>query len=351
METIRKIYDEAHRDPSVMAEAGQILKKGGLVAFPTETVYGLGGDALNPEASARIYAAKGRPSDNPLIVHIADIKTLYKLTKSVPEKALKLADHFWPGPLTMILPKADIVPRQTTGGLDTVAIRMPSHPTAFELIRSSGICIAAPSANTSGRPSPTSADHVAEDLSGRIDMIIDGGRVEIGLESTIVDLTGEMPMILRPGYVNKAMLEAVIGEVGVDPVILADQEIKGLRPKAPGMKYKHYAPKGDLTIVEGTPDMVAETINHLTASLEAEGYKTAVISSAEHMSAYRTGMVVNVGSREQETQIAANLYDVLRQMDEAQIDYIYSESFAGGSLGSAIMNRLLKAAGHHVMRV
>lgn len=226
-----------------MEKAGEILKSGGLVAFPTETVYGLGGDALNPEASAKIYAAKGRPSDNPLIVHIADMEALKVLASEVPEKAKLLADRFWPGPLTMIMPKSDAVPYATTGGLDTVAIRMPSHPTAYELIRSSGVYIAAPSANTSGRPSPTTAQHVYEDLNGRIDMIIDSGKVDIGLESTIVDLTGEIPTILRPGYITRAMLEEVVGPVTIDKAILAEHEDPNLRPKAPGMKYKHYAPE------------------------------------------------------------------------------------------------------------
>ena len=319
MKTVIELYDAENRRSEVMEKAGEILKSGGLVAFPTETVYGLGGDALNPEASAKIYAAKGRPSDNPLIVHIADMEALKVLASEVPEKAKLLADRFWPGPLTMIMPKSDAVPYATTGGLDTVAIRMPSHPTAYELIRSSGVYIAAPSANTSGRPSPTTAQHVYEDLNGRIDMIIDSGKVDIGLESTIVDLTGEIPTILRP--------------------------------KAPGMKYKHYAPKGDLVIVEGKKQAVAEMINYLTKMDAESGLKTAVIASDENLSLYDADCRINIGSREHEESIAANLYEVLREMDELGIQKMYSESFAGGSLGAAIMNRLLKAAGHHVIRV
>lgn len=351
MNTIIAQYDKDHCDPEVMRQASDILKKGGLVAFPTETVYGLGGDALNPEASARIYAAKGRPSDNPLIVHIADMEALKILAREIPEKAYQLADHFWPGPLTMILPKADIVPLQTTGGLDTVAIRMPSHPTAYELIRSSGLYLAAPSANTSGRPSPTEADHVREDLEGRIDMIIDSGRVEIGLESTIVDLSVDVPMILRPGYITKAMLEEVIGPVRIDPGLIAGSKDLGVRPKAPGMKYRHYAPKGSLSIVEGKREMVAQRINQLTKEHEQAGHRTAVIASLENHDLYTCARVIDIGSREHEESIAANLYEVLRQMDEDQIDFIYSESFAGAGLGAAIMNRLLKAAGHKVIRV
>ena len=351
METIVELYNDDNRRSEVMERAGEILKKGGLVAFPTETVYGLGGDALNPEASARIYAAKGRPSDNPLIVHIADMEALKVLTSEVPEKARLLADRFWPGPLTMIMPKSDAVPYATTGGLDTVAIRMPSHPTAYELIRSSGVYIAAPSANTSGRPSPTTAQHVYEDLNGRIDMIIDSGKVDIGLESTIVDLTGEIPTILRPGYITKEMLEEAVGPVTIDKAILADHEDPNLRPKAPGMKYKHYAPKGDLVIVEGKKQAVAETINHLTKMDAEAGLKTAVIASDENLSLYDADCKITIGSREHEESIAANLYEVLREMDEMGVQKMYSESFAGGGLGAAIMNRLLKAAGHHVIRV
>ncbi len=351
MKTVIELYDAENRRPEVMEKAGEILKSGGLVAFPTETLYGLGGDALNPEASAKIYAAKGRPSDNPLIVHIADMEALKVLASEVPEKAKLLADRFWPGPLTMIMPKSEAVPYATTGGLDTVAIRMPSHPTAYELIRSSGVYIAAPSANTSGRPSPTTAQHVYEDLNGRIDMIIDSGKVDIGLESTIVDLTGEMPTILRPGYITKAMLEEVVGPVTIDKAILADREDPNLRPKAPGMKYKHYAPKGDLVIVEGKKQAVAEMINHLTKIDAESGLKTAVIASDENLSLYDADCKINIGSREHEESIAANLYEVLREMDELGVQKMYSESFAGGSLGAAIMNRLLKAAGHHVIRV
>lgn len=351
METIVKTITHTEEDKKIYEQAGKILRDGGLVAFPTETVYGLGADALDEKASAKIYAAKGRPSDNPLIVHIADVNALYDLASEVPEKALVLAEKFWPGPLTMILKKQDKVPDSITGGLGTVAIRMPSHPVAAELIRRSGVYIAAPSANTSGRPSPTTAQHVYEDLNGRIDMIIDSGKVDIGLESTIVDLTGEIPTILRPGYITKAMLEEVVGPVTIDKAILADHEDPNLRPKAPGMKYKHYAPKGDLVIVEGKKQAVADMINHLTKADAENGLKTAVIASDENLSLYEADCKINIGSREHEESIAANLYEVLREMDELGVQKMYSESFAGGSLGAAIMNRLLKAAGHHVIRV
>ena len=225
-------------DDGELKEACEILKRNGLVAFPTETVYGLGGDGMHKEASAKIYAAKGRPSDNPLIIHIADRKSLDEIASEVSKKAEKLMDAFWPGPMTLIFRKKENVPMSTTGGLETVAVRMPSHPVARELIRQSGVYIAAPSANTSGRPSPTKAEHVIEDLSGKIDMIIDGGSVGIGLESTIVDMSEDIPVILRPGYITKEMLENVVGEVKVDPAIVGEAPKKNIIAKAPGMKYR-----------------------------------------------------------------------------------------------------------------
>ena len=234
----------------------QLLKEGQLVAFPTETVYGLGGNALDETAAKRIYEAKGRPSDNPLIVHIADIKDLEELAVDIPEAAYKLADAFWPGPLTMILKKSEIVPLSTSGGLSTVGIRMPSDPIASMLIKESGLYIAAPSANSSGRPSTTKAEHVIEDLSGKISMIIDGGAVDIGLESTIVDLSGEKALILRPGFITREQLMDVIGDVDYDKAVLKREANPNIVAKAPGMKYKHYAPKGELTIYEGDMDKV-----------------------------------------------------------------------------------------------
>ena len=244
-------------DETQIRRAGDILKEGGLVAFPTETVYGLGGNALDAQASAKIYAAKGRPSDNPLIVHIADWDALYKIASEIPPEAKKLADAFWPGPLTMILKKSDAVPMATTGGLDTVAIRMPSNEVARALIRAGGGYVAAPSANTSGRPSPTCAAHVAQDLGGKIEMIIDGGNANIGLESTIVDLTEGKPTILRPGYINQEMLEQVLDEVEMDRGLISPDS--NVHPKAPGMKYRHYAPRAELTILKGSPEAVTRT--------------------------------------------------------------------------------------------
>lgn len=366
-----------------IAEASKILQDGGLVAFPTETVYGLGADALNADAAAKIYAAKGRPSDNPLIVHIADtdaveqladLETMNRTHPDMVKKAHMLMEAFWPGPLTIIFPKLAIVPDGTTGGLPTVAIRMPSHPIAQELIRTSGVSIAAPSANTSGRPSPTTAQHVWEDMDGRIEMILDGGAVGIGIESTIVDMTGTIPTILRPGFITKAMLSEIVGDVTIDPAIIEPDP--NLRPKAPGMKYTHYAPHGTLSIVEAVADesanraslhsgvkvsynateaetlRVAEKIKALVNEKEAEGYKVAILTTKEHASLYKNySHVLIVGEGNKGQTISARLYAALRECDSEQMEYMYSEAFDQNELGGAIMNRLLKAAGHRVITV
>lgn len=341
--------NEQHIDASLLREAGNIIKEGGLVAFPTETVYGLGGDALNPLSSEKIYRAKGRPSDNPLIIHIADMDDLGVVAREVPESARKLAKIFWPGPLTMIFHKSERVPYETTGGLDTVAVRMPLHPVARELIRASGGFIAAPSANRSGRPSPTLAKYVTEDMDGRIEMIIDGGDVEIGLESTIVDLTTEEPTILRPGYITKQMLEDVVHEVEEDCTMMCADT--GQAPKAPGMKYRHYAPKGDMTIVTGDAGRVAEYINEQIAVYKKQNKKTGVIGTDESISSYHADVCRSVGRADDEKMVARNLYSVLRQMDDEDVEIIYAESFETSGIGQAIMNRLLKAAGHRVVSV
>lgn len=345
-----KVNPEMFNDEEIK-EACEILKRNGLVAFPTETVYGLGGDAMHKEASAKIYAAKGRPSDNPLIIHIADENSLKDIAREVSDTAVKLMEAFWPGPMTLIFKKKDNVPVSTTGGLDTVAVRMPSHPVARELIRQSGVYIAAPSANTSGRPSPTKAEHVIEDLSGKIDMIIDGGVVGIGLESTIVDVSENIPVILRPGYITKKMLEDIVGEVKVDPAIVGDAPKKNIRAKAPGMKYRHYAPKGQMTIVEGDIEVVSSKINELVKEKLDEGCKVAVIATDETKENYKYGIIKSIGSRKTEGSIAAGLYDILRDMDHIGAQYIFAESFSDDRLGGAIMNRMIKAAGHHLIHV
>ena len=334
-------------DMDAIKKAGDILKAGGLVAFPTETVYGLGGNALDPQASMKIYAAKGRPSDNPLIVHIAELEQLEKITTEIPEGARILAEKYWPGPLTMILPKADIVPRETTGGLDSVAVRFPSDRVAQELIKAGGGFVAAPSANTSGRPSPTMAEHVEEDLGDAIDMIIDGGQVGIGLESTIVDFTEDVPVVLRPGYISLEMLQETLGDVRMDKGLLITDS--SVHPKAPGMKYRHYAPKADLSIIEGNEEDVVACINHLTDEAVAKGLKVGVIATDETKARYVHADVLSIGSREEEETIAHHLYEVLRDFDDDRVDVIYSEAFYTPKMGQAIMNRLLKAAGHKII--
>ena len=348
METIIKKLKREKLNKTTIRQAGSILRKGGLVAFPTETVYGLGADALNEKAAEKIYAAKGRPSDNPLIIHIANMEDLEKIAEFIPEKAVTVAEKYWPGPITMIFEKSEIVPYGTTGGLDTVAVRMPSDGIAQAVILAGGGFIAAPSANTSGRPSPTAAEHVIEDLSGKVDMILDGGAVDIGVESTILDMTVNPPMILRPGAITKEMLCELIGEVTEDRTMMT---ITDTAPKAPGMKYRHYAPKGDLSIVEGPMELVIEAINRMAALRISQGYKVGIIGTEETVSRYTKGIVKSVGTREDEATIANNLYGILREFDADEVDYIYSESFATGGIGNAIMNRLLKAAGHHVINV
>lgn len=353
MVTERIIIEDTHRiDAGKLERAAEILREGGLVAFPTETVYGLGANALDEEAAKKIYAAKGRPSDNPLIAHIADFSDLKPLVAEIPEAAGKLMEAFWPGPLTMIFPKSDAVPYGTTGGLDTVAVRMPSDPVAMTLIRLAGVPVAAPSANTSGRPSPTTADHVWQDMNGKIDMIVDGGPVGIGVESTIIDVSGENPVILRPGAITQEMAGEVLGmEIGLDPAITGDGPMNAdVKPKAPGMKYKHYAPKADLTLVEGTPADVVRTINHLAGEKLEAGYRVGIICTDETMELYPDGMVRSLGLRAREETIAHNLYAVLREFDDLEADYIYSESFSADHLGQAIMNRLKKAAGYHMIK-
>ena len=349
MNTEFTVIDPNEIDEKVILRAGDIIKNGGLVAFPTETVYGLGGDALQAESSRKIYAAKGRPSDNPLIVHIADMEHLPYICKEVPKTMKVLAENFWPGPLTMIVEKSDAVPYETTGGLDTVAIRMPDHAVALEFIKAAGGYIAAPSANASGRPSPTLAEHVREDLDGRIDMIIDGGEVGIGVESTIVDLTVEPPMILRPGYITREMLERVLGQVDADTTIMSGTDKKA--PKAPGMKYRHYAPRGEMTIVEGDMEDVIRTINEEVCKAASKGQRTGVLCTDETLSRIRADVIKNAGSRSDEHEIARNIYRILREFDEERVDVIFSEGFSEDGFGQAVMNRLLKAAGYRVKKM
>lgn len=388
METKRIVIEERnHIKDEELKEAAGILRSGGLVAFPTETVYGLGGNALDEDAARKIYAAKGRPSDNPLIAHVSCVEEVAPLVKEIPEAGRKLMEAFWPGPLTMIFPKSEKVPYGTTGGLDTVAIRMPDDPVANRLIALAGVPVAAPSANTSGRPSPTTADHVWQDMNGRIDMIIDGGPVGIGVESTIVDVSSAVPAVLRPGAITMEMLEEVLGEVSVDPAILGPLSAD-VRPKAPGMKYKHYAPKADLTLVEPGTGTERESgaeqvtgaeqktgadwntgaapetgldetqlqamickVRELSREKIEAGYKVGVICTDESRGCYTDGEVRSIGARKSQASVAHNLYALLREFDDLGVDYIFSESFPKDHLGQAIMNRLSKAAGYKIVKV
>ena len=348
METIVRQLNSGE-DAQICEQAAHIIQSGGLVAFPTETVYGLGGNGLDPSAARKIYEAKGRPSDNPLILHVADLSQIPPLVREFPEKARRLAEALWPGPLTVILPKSDLVPPEVTGGLDTVAIRFPSHPGAQAFIRAAGCPIAAPSANLSGRPSPTNAQDVLEDLDGRIPLILDGGESRIGLESTIVDLSGEVPTVLRPGYYGLPQLRELLGTVAVDPAVLRSLE-ENERPKAPGMKYRHYAPKVSLTLVEGEDEVRAAYIRKQAK----KGKKTAVLLCRETLPLYGGGrdlILLPLGSRKDDAEIARRLFAVLRSLDRLELDRVYSETFGEGPLGEAIMNRLRKAAGFRIIRL
>ena len=332
----------------IIQTAAKILQEGGLVAFPTETVYGLGGNGLDSEACKKIYIAKGRPSDNPLILHISEFEELNPIVREISPAAQKLMDAFWPGPLTMVFPKSEIVPDQATGGLDTVAVRFPNHPVARAIIHAAGLPIAAPSANSSGKPSPTRASHVEFDLNGKIDMIVDGGAAEWGLESTIVDVSGEVPMILRPGAVTKEMMEEVVGTVEIDPAILK-KPAADLKPKAPGMKYTHYSPKAEVVLVKGGTAAVADEINRLAAEDMAHGLKTGVMATEETKDLYKADIVLSLGSRERPEEIGANLFKLLRKFDFLGAERVYSEVFSEEGEGMAIMNRLNKAAGYQVI--
>ena len=332
----------------IVQMAAKILQEGGLVAFPTETVYGLGGNGLDNSACEKIYLAKGRPSDNPLILHISEFEELKPIVREISPAAQKLMDAFWPGPLTMVFPKSDIVPEKATGGLDTVAVRFPNHPVARAIIHAAGLPIAAPSANSSGKPSPTRASHVEFDLNGKIDMIVDGGAAEWGLESTIVDVSGEVPMILRPGAVTKEMMEEVVGQVEIDPAIL-QKPAADLKPKAPGMKYTHYSPKAEVVLVKGETTAVVDEINRLAAEDKAHGFKTGVMATEETKDLYKADIVLSLGSRERPEEIGANLFKYLRKFDFLGAERVYSEVFSEEGEGMAIMNRLNKAAGYQTI--
>lgn len=330
-----------------LLEANSIIQAGGLIAFPTETVYGLGGDGLRDDVTKKIYIAKGRPSDNPLILHISNEKCLPTYVKEISKEASILIDTFWPGPLTLIFEKKDCVPYTTTGGLNTVAIRIPNHSGAKDFLDFVNIPIAAPSANVSGRPSPTDVTHVIEDLDGKIDMIIDGGNVGIGIESTIVDVSGDIPTILRPGFISKKMLEEAIGKVEIDPSIdkdFTDSFVE--KPKAPGMKYRHYAPKAEMIIIDGDKEKVVKKINNLVSKSSKE--EVGILATEETKDRYPKGCVVCMGSRNKKT-LARELYRAIRKFDHLGVSRIYAEGFSGEPDTEAIMNRLKKAAGYNII--
>lgn len=332
---------EIKKDYPQLQEAARLLRENEAIAFPTETVYGLGANAMNDEAIAKIFEAKGRPSDNPLIVHIGARSQLGEIVREITPVAEELMKHFWPGPLTIILPKKDGISEKVTAGLDTVGVRMPDHPVALALIEAANVPVAAPSANRSGRPSPTLAHHVYEDLNEKIAGIVDGGATGVGVESTVVDCTSEVPTILRPGGITKEQLEEVIGIVSLDPALKDEKE----KPKAPGMKYTHYAPKAPLSIVEGSRDFIQQLVD----KKKEEGYTVGVLTTEEYQHVYKADVVLSCGVRSDLASVATKLYDVLRTFDASEVDVIFSESFPNEGIGNAIMNRLTKAAGHHII--
>ncbi|PLS18349.1 threonylcarbamoyl-AMP synthase [Bacillus sp. M6-12] len=339
--TVDKHVDNLKDYPQI-TEPAELLITNELVAFPTETVYGLGANAKSDEAVEKIYLAKGRPSDNPLIVHIASKEQLQQIADEVPSKAESLIDAFWPGPLTLVLKKKQgVLSGRVTAGLDSVAVRMPDHPVALSLIAAANIPIAAPSANTSGRPSPTNAQHVLDDLEGKIAGIVDGGSTGVGLESTVVDCTEAIPVILRPGGVTKEEIESVVGAVRVDEAL----KNAAAAPKSPGMKYTHYAPKADFFLVKGEPSFIQKLIDEN----KANGLRTGVFTTSEKKEMYKADVIIAPAAEGDLKKIAASLYATLRTFDEKEVDIIYGEVFSEAGLGSAIMNRLLKAAGHRVI--
>ncbi|MGB4437717.1 MAG: L-threonylcarbamoyladenylate synthase [Sedimentibacter sp.] len=334
--------DPDNIDYNIIKEAADIINNGGVVVFPTETVYGIGADALNDVAVDKIFKAKGRPQDNPLIVHIAEFSELYDLAKEVPENAKLLAEKYWPGPLTMIIYKKDILSDKITAGLDTAAIRLPDNKIALALIKASKKPIAAPSANTSGKPSPTEASHVIEDLMGKVDMIIDGGSTYIGVESSVVDMTSEIPMILRPGGITKEDIVKVLGKCDYDPAIIGRDE--KIVPKSPGQKYRHYHPKAKVILYKGTEENIAYKINEDYEQLVSEGNKVGIMSTLQTEKYYDGKTSICCGDRTKLITISSNLFKDLRDFDHMCMDIILTEAIDEDGLGKAIMNRLEKAA-------
>ena len=337
-------------DLAIIETAAKIIKRGGLVAFPTETVYGLGADALNGDAVKALFEAKQRPLDNPPILHVANTKEVYRLASEVPKNAGLLMKRFWPGPLTLVFKRSSIVPSVTVAGLDTVAIRMPKHNVALALIKQSGCPIAAPSANLSGKPSPTTAQHVLEDLNGRIDAVLDGGASVVGVESTVVDVSVEPPVILRPGGTTFEALKHVLLNVKLHPFVQADQEVSLENAKSPGMKHKHYAPKADVILVEGAVSAVTAKIQELTRSYTVQGLKVGVLATDETQACYEANVVRSLGSRFNIAGIAHNLFRLLREVDRENVAVILAEGVPSEGIGLAVMNRLRKASGYRIIK-
>jgi len=339
-----------HPEMDEIRIAANVIRKGGTVAFPTETVYGLGADALNPEAVMEIFIAKKRPPDNPIIVHVADSEEVYRLAREAPKAAEKLMDEFWPGPLTLVLKRSKVVPDVTVVGLETVAIRMPDNKVALALISESETPIAAPSANLAGKPSPTTAKHVIEDLAGRIDVVLDAGPTKIGVESTVIDMTTNPPQILRPGGTPHEKLERVLGRVKLHPVAVAEKEIHIVRACSPGMKHKHYAPDAEVVVVEGELNAIIKGVQELANEYTKKGKRVGIMATDESKSAYSANIVKSLGSREDLATIAKNLFRLLREFDEDKVDIIIAEGITLKGLGLAVMNRLRKAASFNIVR-
>ncbi|NLW00100.1 MAG: threonylcarbamoyl-AMP synthase [Clostridiales bacterium] len=344
---VLKIVD-LQQDENSILEASELIKSGEVVAFPTETVYGLGANALDPRAVEKIFRAKGRPGDNPLIVHVSKTQDVDKLVKELPPKARALMETFWPGPLTIVFKKSSVIPSEVTAGLNTVAIRMPNHPVALRLIDYSGLPIAAPSANRSGHISPTTARHVLEDMDGIIPLILDGGKCRVGLESTVLDMTSDIPVILRPGGVTLEMLEGILGEVRVDLSVLKPVA-NGQKARSPGMKYVHYAPRAQVLIVRGRLDSIVKKINELVKEYSASGMKVGVLATQETRESYHKGEVLVLGERTRPAVMASNLFSVLREFDAKGVDIVLAEWVDTSNEGLAIMNRMIRAAGFNVI--
>jgi L-threonylcarbamoyladenylate synthase len=330
--------------------AADFIKKGGLVAFPTETVYGLGVDALNPKAILALFEAKKRPLDNPPIVHVGNVKDVYRLAETVPSRAERLMETFWPGPLTLIFKRSAIVPSVTVAGLDTIAIRMPNHNVALALLRESNCPIAAPSANLAGKPSPTTAKHVLDDLNGRVDAVLDAGSTCIGVESTVLDMTVDPPQILRPGGTSYEDLKKNLGRVELNPIAVAEKEVPVEKARSPGVKHKHYAPNADVILVEGEVSAITSKVKELAEFYMRKGKKVGVLATDETASYYTVDIVKSLGTRGDLTVIAKNLFRLLREFDSESVDVIIAESVPFEGLGLAVMNRLRKASGYKIVQ-